>query len=114
LDNKCQQITAVDYYFPSVESLDIKWKTGEKIKKVMLRELYAESSIWESSSIQNENFDLPSIIKDNKFNLISGTDYELVVQLDNPDLFQSEFSYPFSILLDEDESAEMKMLLEGL
>ena len=86
----------------------------EKIENVFVRELYADNNLWESSDVLVENFDLPKILTENNIKLQAGTDYELVVKLTNPDLFQQEFSYPFSILLDEDESSEMKMLLEGL
>ena len=96
-----------EYYFPTAEAVQIKWNTDEKIKSISLEENKNNIKLWESNDFSSNTFSYTGIenVVENK--LEPGKDYSLNIELENGKMFD----YTFSVLLNEEESQELKKLI---
>jgi len=94
------------YYFSTFEAVDIKWKSTIDIKTISLIE---KASNTELKKIENSNTN-EFVLSDNieKTKITSGKDYLLKIELSNGIIE----TYPFIILLDQEENDGLKFLIE--
>ena len=95
-----------DYYFPTLESVNIAWNTFSKITKLEIRNKSSKEIIYQQNDIEVNSIKLSEINTGKPIK--SEEDYELILTLENTNIY----TYPFVVLLTKEESNALLQVLD--
>lgn len=98
------------HQFPTAESVDIGWITDSKISKICLVDAN-NNELFKSEKYSSSAFNFKDNIQKSEIKFKPGMNYKLVIGINSKDTKNNKFEYSFTVLLDEEESNELKNLL---
>lgn len=108
-DFKIEKLSFVgeEYHIPSKEVMEFNWKTSSGVKNVQIVDSASNMNVWSESNYKKNSLRIADIGKSADL-LEAGKEYSFIVELDNGE----KYSYKFMILLDDEELAALKQIVE--
>lgn len=94
-------------YFLAKDSINIFWKTKYNIKKIALKNVVANKTVWEQENYKESSFTFAKIKAALKEDINSKTRYQLLIDIEDDKKSTAQYAYNFEVILNDKELKDL-------